>query len=398
MGSSNVSRTVRLIVVESNRNAREYLKRSLTTSANNVRVVGEADTIDDGLRLARGLQPDMILLELPVNATETLDKVRALREAQPHTAVIISTHAPSPQLILSCMRAGAQEFVGHPIDAVDVEKAITRVQRLMESTTSPTRTNGLVLSVFSSKGGIGASTVAANLGVAFATRDDNPRTIIVDLSFQMGDLALMLDQPPRYSLLDAFDEGRLDEAKLSTMVAKHGSGADVLTVATGPEVAEDVTRQHMVELFGTLNTLYDVVVVDIGRQLDDRTLEVMELCDGVLLLTSQDVPTNRNASRYMEIFQRLQINPDKIQLVVNRFHKKSRLSIKDIETALDAEIFWSLPNDFGPISEGIDSGNPAVLQAPKSKVAQSFRRFANALSHYYEDRSLADTAPQAASN
>ena len=97
MGSSNGNnRTSRLVVIESDKNARDYIKRSLAASGLPVRIVGEASEIADGMRLARGLQPDMILLELPVNATETLDMVKQLRDERPHTAVIISTHAPSP--------------------------------------------------------------------------------------------------------------------------------------------------------------------------------------------------------------------------------------------------------------------------------------------------------------
>ena len=163
-------------------------------------------------------------------------------------------------------------------------------------------------------------------------------------------------------------------------------------------MAEDIARQHIVELFGTLNTLYDVVVVDVGRQLDDCSLEALELSDGIIMLTVQDVPTNRNVSRHKDIFHRLEFDTSKIQLVVNRFHKKSRLSVADIEVALGVDVFWSIPNEFAPMSAGIDAGNPAVLEAPRSKVAQSFRDLAAALSQFYEDRSLSEPTKQAASH
>ena len=267
----------------------------------------------------------------------------------------------------------------------------------MGRTVAGTRPSGLLLSVFAPKGGIGATCVTANLGAAFASREGT-RTIVVDLSFQMGDLALMFDEPPKYSLVDAFDNGRLDESKLRTMISSHSSGTDILTVAAGPEVAEDIARQHIVELFETLNTLYDVVVVDVGRQLDDRSLEALELSDGIIMLTVQDVPTNRSVSRHKEIFHRLEFDTSKIQLVVNRFHKKSRLSVRDIEVALGVDVFWSIPNEFAPMSVGIDAGNPAVLEAPRSKVARSFRDLAAALSQFYEDRSFSEPTKQAASH
>jgi len=392
MGNSNGNHTTRLVVIENDKNARDYVKRSL---GNSVRVVGEAEDLGAGMHLIRGLQPDMVLLELPVNATQTLESVKQIREEQPATSFIVSTHAPSPQLILSCMRAGAQEFVGHPIDAPELEKAIQRLQELMVKTVVRNKRSGKVLSVFSSKGGVGASSIAANLGVALAGRDS--RTVLVDLSFQIGDLGLMLDSPPQYSLTDAFDAGRIDESRLRSITSQHPCGVDIITVAASPEIGEEIGREHMVELFGTLSTLYDYVVVDVGRQFDDRAVEVLDMSDGILMVTCQDIPTNRNVSRYIDMFQRLEFNRDKVHLIINRYHKKSRLSVEDIEKALGLEVFWSIPNDFAPMSLGIDSGNPAVLEVPKSKVAQSFRDLAEALCQEYEDRPASETV-QAASN
>jgi pilus assembly protein CpaE len=176
------------------------------------------------------------------------------------------------------------------------------------------------------------------------------------MSFNLGDLGLMFNEPPRYSLTDAFDEGKLDEAKLRSIIDEHESGVNILTLAKSPEIAEDITRQHIVELFGSLNTMFDYVVVDVGRQLDDRTVELLELSDTVLMMSTLDVPTIRNVSKYLEIFHRLGIDLDKVQIVVNRHSKKSRLTPADLEKALGVDVFWLIPNDFGAVSLNEGSG------------------------------------------
>jgi MinD-like ATPase involved in chromosome partitioning or flagellar assembly len=43
------------------------------------------------------------------------------------------------------------------------------------------------------------------------------------------------------------------------------------------------------------------------------------------------------------------------------------------------ETFWTIPNDFQPVSLGIDGGVPAVIEAPRSKVAQSFKDLADCI-------------------
>lgn len=381
MAAAGKNRILRLVVVDSDRAARKYIKESI--GENGTRVIGEAGDAKAGLRLVRGLQPDLVLLELPASASHTIEIVRKIREELPDTGIIISSHESSPQLILSCIRAGAQEFVTRPIDVQELEKAIEHVRKLLERMISSGKKRGTVLSVFSSKGGTGATSVAVNLGVALANREDT-RSVLVDLSFQMGDLSLMLDTPPSHDLTDAFEEGALDEAKLRAMLTQHPSGVYILTVAATPEVGEDITRDHIVELFGTLCTIFDYVIVDVGRHLDDRTIEALELSHAILLMSSQDLPTVRNVSRYLDIFDRLKLERERMHLIVNRFSKKARLNTGDVEKALDMEVFWTIPNAFQPMSLGIDEGSPAVLEAPRSKLAQSFRDLANCLSELYE--------------
>ncbi len=373
MQTASVNRALRLVLIDSDKRARAYVRQVF--NEHDVRVVGEADDIKSGMRFVRGLQPDVVLMELPENASETMEAIRKLTEEQPETGIILSRHDPSPQLILSAMRAGAQEFVSRPIDGTEVKKAIEHVRRQIMRTMATGSSRGTVISVFSSKGGVGSTSVVANLGVALAGHDEF-RTILVDLNFQMGDLGVMLNLPARYSLADAQIEGRLDESRLRTVVSQHESGVDILTVATSPEIGEEITRHHLVDLFGTLGTMYDFIVVDVGRQMDDRTVEVLELSDEVFLLSTLDVPAVRNASRYLAMLDRLKIDRDRVRLIVNRFHKKARLSLKDVEAALGIVTFWSIPNDYEPISLGIDRGSPAVIESRRSKAARNFKLLA----------------------
>ncbi|UCG51305.1 MAG: hypothetical protein JSW58_14085 [Candidatus Latescibacterota bacterium] len=151
----------------------------------------------------------------------------------------------------------------------------------------------------------------------------------------------------------------------------------------------------MVEIFGCLSAMFDYVLVDVGRHLDDRTIEVLSLSDAILFLSCLDIPTIRNVKRYLDIFEQLEIEREKVHLVVNRFQKKSRLGLNDLENTVGLETFWTIPNEFAPISLGIDRGNPAVLETPKTKVAQNFKDLAESLCELYgrqESSSSVETA------
>jgi pilus assembly protein CpaE len=372
MGSNN-NRSLRLVVIDSDAATRADVKRWL--GDNGVRVVGESDDVKAGLRLARGLQPDLVLLELPSTVPSAMEFVKRIRQELPGTGLILSAADASPSLILSCIRAGAQEFVARPIDAGELEKAIHHVKQLSVVPISGKK-RGKLISVFSSKGGIGATSFTANLGLALAERTSS-KVALVDMSFQIGDLGVMLDLSPRYSLTDAFVDGAVEESKLRSVLVEHGSGVHLLTAAASPEIAEEITRQHVVELMSTLSTMFDYVVVDIGRQLDDRTVEVLEVSDAIMLVTSLDLPAIRNTTCYLSILNKLHIDQERTHIVLNRFHKKSRLSLDNVETMIDRRMFWAIPNDYEPMSLGIDRGIPAVSLAPRSKVAKSYNDLAD---------------------
>ncbi|MEJ2719522.1 MAG: response regulator [bacterium] len=394
MAGTNGHRTLRLIVIDSDRRARVYVKRRM--AGDGIRVIGEADNTQAGLRLVRGLQPDCVLMELEASAGQTLETVKTIKEELPDTGIILSSHESSPQLILSCIRAGAQEFVSRPIDAGELEKAFEHMRQLLSRTSGNGKKRGKVISVFSGKGGIGATSVVANLGVALAEHP-NSKTVLVDLCFHMGDLGLMLDQTPKYSLVDALSDGSVDSGKLPSVLCQHESGVYLLTVAASPEMADEINAAHMTDLFGQLSSMFDYVLVDVGRHLDDRTVEVLSISDGVLFLSSLDLPTIRNVKRYLDIFDELEIDRALIHLVVNRFQKKSRLTLTDLENTVGLETFWAIPNDFAPISLGIDRGNPAVLEAPKSKVAQNFKDLAECVCELYGREESASSIETAAS-
>jgi pilus assembly protein CpaE len=218
---------------------------------------------------------------------------------------------------------------------------------------------------------------------------------LVDFNLQVGDLGLMLDLQPEHSFARAVEDGTLDENKLQNVLARHRSGLRLLTVSDRPEESDLVLRNHVPELFGLLNTMFDVVVADLSRHIDERTIELLDLADDVLLVSSVDVPTIRNTRRYLDLFERLEVPRDRVRLVVNRHQDAGRLGIKDLENTVGKEVFWCLPNDYRPMSAAIDNGNPVVMDSPRSRLSKSYREMGDALQELRPGVAIDDDASDA---
>ena len=125
----------------------------------------------------------------------------------------------------------AREFLIEPLLPETVGEALTRAfARLPQQEKSA----GKMFAFVAAKAGVGMTTLAANFAVAL-TKESGARVVIVDLDFQLGEIALGLGMTASFSVVDALNNAaRLDRDLLKNALAHHSSGLVVLG-ATGGE-------------------------------------------------------------------------------------------------------------------------------------------------------------------
>jgi pilus assembly protein CpaE len=348
-----------------------------------MKVVGEAENLVTGLSLIKGLHPDLVILELPSHPEQTLQAVRALKHEHPNAGIIITANDASPQIILRCMRAGAQEFLTRPLDPRELVEAVQRMSGMVKRGSEGRKKTGKIITVFSGKGGVGVTSIATNLAVSLV-RNQNRPTVMVDLNLQMGDVGLLLDLRPEYTLSNALGTDTIDESRLKGLLAEHDSGLYLLAAPDDPVEAEMISPGLLLEVFSILKGMFDFIVVDAGHAFDSRILEVLNLADTILLLAHLDVPTVRNTRRCMELFGQLGYSTEKVRLVANRYHKKGKVRVEDLEETVETSVFWQIPNDYQTLIAGIDAGVPAILQSPRAKITKNLAELADQLCQIHD--------------
>jgi pilus assembly protein CpaE len=371
----NGGQTSSVVLIDRDRVVRTSMKGFLASIG--AKVVGEADNLSAGMGLVNGLHPDILVMEMPLPPDAALETMRALRTETPGMGVIVTAQDASPQLILRCMRSGAQEFLTRPVDNRELAEAVRRLGGIARRS-GPRRRAGRTVAVFSSKGGVGVTSVATNLAVAYA-KNHKKNTVLVDLNLQMGDVGLQLDLRPEYTMADAAGPTNLDETRLKGLLTRHDSGVYLLSTPEDPVEAEKVTPGALLEIFGLLRGMFDVIVVDAGHVFDSRVLEVLNLADIILVVAVLDVPTVRNVRRCLNLFHQLGYTSDKVRIVVNRYEKRTEVKSDHLEEAVEAKVFWQIPNDYKTVISAIDAGNPAVVRSPRSKMSQSIDQLAREL-------------------
>jgi pilus assembly protein CpaE len=100
-----------------------------------------------------------------------------------------------------------------------------------------------------------------------------------------------------------------------------------------------------------------------------------------LLVMELNVPSAKNAERFVGALRRMGIDSTKIRTVVNRFVKRGNdIEPEELERSLGLKVFWQIPNDFKSAIAAINFGEPVVLRSPKSEISQSLVQLASKLS------------------
>jgi pilus assembly protein CpaE len=161
--------------------------------------------------------------------------------------------------------------------------------------------------------------------------------------------------------------------KSLNVLSKHTSGVHVLPSPGSFNGHAPATPESISRLLKLIRGLFDFVIIDGGQSLDDSVLKALELSDKVLIVTVLGLPSLANTDRLLKAFTSMGFpRREKVKIVVNRYFKKSPVSVKDAEDVINKDIFWTIPNDYKRTTAAINKGNVLSHQiAPRAAITKS---------------------------
>jgi pilus assembly protein CpaE len=267
---------------------------------------------------------------------------------------------------MEAMHLGVREFIPLPISEEKFSSAIERVAQM----------HGLgkkakIIHVIPTQGGCGSTTVACNVAASLAK---TAKTVLIDMDLVRGGVASYFDTRPRYTIADVMDTAdKVDKQLLDNALAIHqNSQLAILARPEQPEDTQRINQQGFSRLVNVLGRMFDYVVLDSIMSIDPVYATAIQGSDINLIVMQLNVPSAKNAERFVGALRRMGIDADKIKLVVNRFVKKGwDIEPDEVEKALGLKISWMIPNDFKNAIAAINYGEPVVMRAPRSDMSVS---------------------------
>jgi pilus assembly protein CpaE len=376
---------LRIAVVDPKDTSRDALKTALL-GLETVWLEAECSRYEFFADVVGQTKPDVGFIALDGNPDRALELVGELAKSAPECSILVTSSSTDGNLILRTMRAGAKEFLTQPLKPEDVAAALQRVSRQKHGSRPGNPHGCSVIAITGSTGGVGATSLAVNLGCALAADKDNS-VALVDLDLALGDADVFLDTIPEYTLTDvAQNVSRLDLTLLKRSLTKHESGLYLLPRPVQLDDARLVTTDDMTRVIGLLKATFTHLIIDTSKSFNTLDMFALSQADVVLLVTQLDLPCLRNVVRLLMSFKEQPTLDQKVKIVVNRVgYDTGQISLKKAQETMGRDIFWQVPNDYRVMVEVRNNGVPLIQQAPKAAITQSIGQLADALSGKHDD-------------
>ena len=324
------------------------------------------------------LIPDLLIYELEEDHNAELENIQSYMEQSGLTEVFLVSTRDDTEILKQAMRIGVKDVFSIPVENPMVEEALDRFKTRQEKKeTLEPKKQGKIISVVGSKGGVGTTTIAVNQAVAIAKHQEIPSVALLDMNIVFGEIPVFLDMAPQHNWGEITRNiQRLDEVFLSNILTKHETGVHLLPSPRYLEEHPSPTPAIMESLLSLMKKEFDIILIDLGQTMNDTALKIIQMSHLIQIVTIQSLPCLSNTNRLIKSFlDSAYTRGESIHVVLNRFFKKSTVSLDTVREGIGREPAWIIPNDYSTTMSAINAGKPLCMVSPRSKIVKCFDEY-----------------------
>ncbi len=370
VGRMPPSDETRLLIVEDVPQVAQYI-RGLLNAQTRVKLLEVLSEGGKAIAAIQELRPDVVLVDaLLQGRIKGPQLVQQIHEAKLGVPVIVLTVPQTP--IEPDPGLGINGVLSMPFSGFDLMTRIATARKEFEAQEATVSTR--VMSVFAPKGGVGKTTIAFNLAVAFGQMGQ--RTVLIDGSLQFGDLRSLLKVPADVPSILDLPTDRIAESDLSDVLWRDPSGIDILLAPPRIEMAEMLTIRDLEKVLSLLRRVYDAIVIDMSSHLNEINLAFLDASDAIIAIVTYDSTTVHNTVAAAELFRSIGYPASKVRYLINRSDSLGGLDPADLERALGRVPEHRVISDGRLVVKCNNDGVPFVLAEPNAPISQDIARTA----------------------
>jgi pilus assembly protein CpaE len=335
-------------------------------------------------------EPDVLLLDADYAELDAFNMTQRALAARPGLAVVIVSRDAVPDRLRRAMLAGAEEYLikplggremGEAIMAVTSHRTLRQVQRAgpVEDTSAH---EGIVVGVVAGKGGLGKTTIAANLAMLVARTPGRTAGLV---GLESGDGGVLLSLQPNSACSTGGNKSvdgqnaNYSSEWIKQFATAHKSGLQYWTwQGSGTQPGATIPEDFFEQLFAAVRHTLSVTVIDFPMLSAEEAAQVLPLLDMVVVVSSSsDLLALRSARTFLDMIPG-EMN-ERVHLIINRADETDMISREDFEQNLNRKVTGVINNESRLAAEAINMGAPIVLMQPQSDIAGDLLELAQTL-------------------
>lgn len=326
-----------------------------------------------GIEKARTERPDVVILDVMMPGIDGYEVCRQLRSSSATADLPVLMLTAKTQLSdkVSGFRSGADDYVAKPAEPAEV---LVRIKALLARTKRPTPQTGRAIALLGAKGGVGTTTIAVNLAVTLAERDQ--QVILAEMRPHLGTAAYQLGLTRRTTLADLLflEDLAIDQKALWAALVAHPSGFRVLMSAPEPGRYQEIRPRQAQAIVEGLRSMSSLLLLDLPGGYSEAVASVVKSCDLIALITEPEPLSLACARDVVKLLDKQNIPAEVVGILIsNRSRSTTSVAPMEIATFLNRRVLGSIPPAPEACFEANRQGMPLVLAHSAEIVKLAFR-------------------------
>ncbi len=283
-------------------------------------------------------------------------------------AVAFGRHV-SQEVLLELMKAGVRDFLSVPLQPGALRELAARLEGYLVKNPLSFDATDAMYTFLPAKPGVGTSTLALNISMALARRPGH-KVLLADFDLSSGLIAFMLKISGPYSVVDAALRAEDLDEHLWPQIVHEKEKLHVLPAGRtepGARIQSDQVRR----LVDFARRNYSVICADLSGNLEKYSIRLMEESKQIFLVTTPEIPPLHLAQERCNLLRKLDLG-DRISILVNRWHKRCTIPVRQIEELLGVKVREVFPNNYHGVHQALVAARPIEEKSDLGRRCAAF--------------------------
>ena len=366
-----------ILIIDGDSTSRKYLANALGRAGY---TIFTASLGREGLVSAWRDLPDIIIFDpdLPdLTGLELIKRIRQDRRTSNVPCVALSSQADT-QDRLAYLSAGCSDYLVKTSQSVAY--LLDLLPRLITGEVTPPVKKGMLVTFISAKGGVGTSSLCANIAMCLGSEENENRVAVMDMVLPIGSIADIVGHEGNLNLVTVSQQSP-DQTSAAFFKEKlprvAGWYFQLLPGSPDPESANQLAVDRIEQILNAIMESYDYVLVDLGRALSRITQPIIRKADVIVLVIGTDLSTTLITNTVWNYLKNKGIDSQHLYVLQNRAVGLEGLTKLELEQMTGLQVQITIPYMSGNMTVANNRHEPLMSRDPNDSGSLTIKQAAS---------------------